>query len=132
MRDFEKVVGEWAREYDEYEECPDAISIVFDGYSEVDEEEGLEEALRSRSYAVFVHKLSATEDFVFPEHDVAHGVVVHRPDEEVCFFVWLDANGQVEIVCELDNAADEVWAREVIMALWRKERGEDEEHSSFV
>ncbi|MBP6132264.1 hypothetical protein [Thauera sp.] len=132
MRDFEKALCEWAQEYDEYEECPDAISIVFDGYSESDEEEGLEEALRKRCYAVFVHKQSATERFVFPEHDTIHRWILHRPDVEACFYVWLRADGQVEFITQLDNAADEAWAREVIMALWRKERGEDEEDSSVV
>ena len=51
---------------------------------------------------------------------------------EACFYVWLCADGQVEFITQLDNAADEAWAREVIMALWRKERGEDEEDSSVV
>jgi len=118
--DFEQVLGAWAQIYDECGDFPDEIKIMFDGYSEADEEDGVEEALRSRCYAVFVHKLSATENFVFPEHDDAHGLVVHRPDEEVCFFVWLDADGQVEMVSDLDNEEDEAWVREVIMAVQRR------------
>ena len=120
MLDFEQVLGAWAQVYDQCGDFPDEIKIMFDGYSEADEGDGVEEELRSRCYAVFVHKLSGTENFLFPEHDDAYGFVVHRPDEEVCFFVWLDADGQVEMVSDLENEEDEAWARDVIIAVQRR------------
>lgn len=126
MRDFEEIVGKWAQIYDQCGDFPNEIKIMFDGYSEADEEAGIEEALRSRSYAVFVHKLSATEDFIFPEHDYLARWVIHRPDEEVCFDVWLDANGEVEIVSDLDNPKDEAWARDVVMAVQRRYEDEND------
>jgi len=42
--DFEQVLGAWAQIYDECGDFPDEIKIMFDGYSEADEEDGVEEA----------------------------------------------------------------------------------------
>ena len=54
---------------------------------------------------------------MFPEHDYLANWVIHRPSEEVCISVWLDANGEVEIVAELDDPRDEAWVGDVVMAV---------------
>lgn len=75
------------------------IKIAFDGYGdlETEDENGEYEYVEHgntdlESYAVYIHKNSAKRGFVFPEHEVHQftfgGMVQHRPEEEVCLFVW--------------------------------------------
>ena len=50
------------------------------------------------SFAVFVHKdsLNGKE---FPEHEQTPWALIHRPKEEVCIWVWYDANEDtVEVI----------------------------------
>jgi hypothetical protein len=63
------------------------ITIAFDGYGEDDD--GNEDQSK-QSFAVYIHKDSDAEDFVFPEHDSEYGMIVHRPAEEVFLNVWFD------------------------------------------
>ena len=78
-----------------------AIKIIFDGHGDLeDEDEDGEYRYTERgnknmeSYAIFIHKDSGQEDFVFPEHDVYMftfgGMIQHRPAEEVCIYAWYD------------------------------------------
>jgi hypothetical protein len=43
----------------------------------------------------------------FLEHKTFNGIVVERPNEEVCFYVWLNlANGQVQEIILPDTELD--------------------------
>jgi hypothetical protein len=67
------------------------IKIIFDGFGyneETDEEDDESEM----SFAIFFHKNSGEENFVFPEHDTYGNVIIHRPDEERCFTLWYHVN----------------------------------------
>ena len=63
-----------------------AIKIAFDGYQEDDD--GIED-LNEQSFAVYIHKCSGDENFIFPEHEKTAWSVVQRPAEEICHFVWV-------------------------------------------
>ena len=63
-----------------------AIKIAFDGYQEDDD--GIED-LNEQSFAVYIHKCSGDENFIFPEHEKTAWAVIHRPAEEICHFVWV-------------------------------------------
>jgi len=78
-----------------------AVKIIFDGHGDLeDEDEDGEYRYTERgnknmeSYAIFIHKDSGKEDFVFPPHDVFQftfgGMIQHRPKEEVCIYAWYD------------------------------------------
>ena len=47
-----------------------------------------------QSYAIFIHKDSAQEGFIFPEHESFSfsfgSMIQHRPAEEVCIYAWYD------------------------------------------
>ena len=64
-----------------------AIKIAFDGYQEDDD--GIED-LNEQSFAVYIHKCSGDENFIFPEHEKTAWSVVQRPAEEICHFVWVN------------------------------------------
>ena len=77
------------------------VKITFEGYGDLDEEnmDGEYKYIEGgntnmESYAIFIHKDSLTEDFVFPEHDVFGftfgSMIQHRPAEEVCIWAWYD------------------------------------------
>ena len=77
------------------------IKIIFDGYGDLeDEDENGEYRYEEggnknmESYAIFIHKDSAQEDFVFPEHEsfsfTFGSMIQHRPAEEVCIYAWYD------------------------------------------
>lgn len=65
------------------------IKIAFDGYLEDDD--GIED-LNEQSFAVYIHKNSGDEDFIFPEHEKTAWSVVQRPAEEICHFVWVSVD----------------------------------------
>jgi len=78
------------------------VKIIFDGYGDLEDEDENGEYRYTeggnknmQSYAIFIHKDTLTEDFVFPEHDVYQftfgGMIQHRPAEEVCIYAWYDA-----------------------------------------
>jgi hypothetical protein len=77
------------------------IKIIFDGYGDLefynenDEYRYTEGGdINMESYAIFIHKDSAQEDFVFPEHEnfsfTFGSMIQHRPAEEVCIYAWYD------------------------------------------
>lgn len=100
-RDYEEVIEDWVREFistmdedmlepgDRSGEEPPGVKIIFDGYGyneETDEQDNTDVL----SFAVFVHKDSLKGEF--PEHTFTPWALIHRPDEEVCIWVWYDAN----------------------------------------
>ena len=77
------------------------IKIIFDGYGDLeDEDENGEYRYEEggnknmESYAIFIHKDSAQEDFIFPEHEsfsfTFGSMIQHRPAEEVCIYAGYD------------------------------------------
>ena len=100
------------REYVDCGDCPDELFIVFDGHAE--SEDGKEDESRS-CYAVFVHKDSADEGFVFPERDVAAGTLISYPEEEACFFVWLGGDDERDI--SVDTGMDMREVSKTLMVL---------------
>jgi len=68
------------------------MKIIFDGYGDLEtDDEYIEGGNKNmESFAVFIHKDALTEGFVFPEHDSAWNMIIHRPKEEVCVYVWHD------------------------------------------
>ena len=66
------------------------IKIIFDGYGDLEEtDENGDYVYTERgnknmeSYAIFIHKNSDKEEFVFPEHEFTPWGLMHRPNEEV-------------------------------------------------
>ena len=78
------------------------------------------------SYAIFIHKNSAVEDFVFPEHDTAWNMIIHRPKEEVCIYAWFDVESdswefiQLEDRLDDDNTMDETDVMEILETLQKR------------
>ncbi len=98
----EKILHTWALQFHEYEDCPDGISIVPDGFAMDDDDN---EDQQQPCYAIFVHRDSLSGQF--PEHEAYGGIVVHRPKEEVCFYVWLDlSSGQEQEINMPDTELD--------------------------
>ena len=56
------------------------LKIIFDGFGENDD--GTDN-FEIQNFCIFIHKNSKDLSFIFPEHDMAHGLIRHRPEEEV-------------------------------------------------
>jgi hypothetical protein len=98
----EKILHTWALNFHKFDEYPDGISIVPDGFAMDDDDN---EDPQQPCYAIFVHRDSLSGQF--PEHDTYGGIVVHRPIEEVCFYVWLDlATNQEQEINTPDTELD--------------------------
>ena len=60
-----------------------------------------------KSFAVFIHKTSLTEEF--PPHELTPLALIHRPKEEVCIWAWYDENAdEVEVIPFEDNNSTEL------------------------
>ena len=126
-RDYSEIIEGWVREFictmDEDEdlypgnesgESPDGVKIIFDGFGDLEEEDEEGEYVYTeggnksmKSFAVFIHKTSLTEDF--PPHELTPWALIHRPKEEVCIYVWYDENtDDVEVIPFEDNGATEL------------------------
>ena len=113
------------------------VKITFEGYGDLDEEnmDGEYKYIEGgntnmESYAIFIHKDSLTEDFVFPEHDVFGftfgSMIQHRPAEEVCIWAWYDVENNSWDILPLedrlsgDNAMDENDVMTILESLYDK------------
>ena len=85
QQNAEAILRTWAEQFHECGDYDNGIKIVHDGF--LTDDDGNEDE-NQPCYAIFVHRDSLRSDF--PEHDTAHGLIAHRPDEEACFYVWLD------------------------------------------
>ena len=85
-----KVVNESASEQiaeEEFEQGSDVskypqLKVMFDGFGDDGDDESM------ASFALFVHKNSADNGFVFPEHEETPWAIVQRPDEEAIIYCW--------------------------------------------
>ena len=108
MRPYEEVVEGWVREFistmddgiltpgDQSGVEPLGVKIIFDGYADLETDDDYIEGGNhdSYSFAVFVHKDSLNGE-EFPEHDQTPWCLIHRPKEEVCIWVWYEADEDV-------------------------------------
>ena len=94
------------------------VKIIFDGYGDLEDEDENGEYRYTeggnknmQSFAIFIHKDTLTEDFVFPEHDVYQftfgGMIQHRPAEEVCIYAWYDATDDSWDILPLEDRLSE-------------------------
>ena len=94
------------------------VKIIFDGYGDLEDEDENGEYRYTeggnknmQSFAIFIHKDSLTEDFVFPEHDVYQftfgGMIQHRPAEEVCIYAWYDVKEDSWDILPLEDRLSE-------------------------
>ena len=94
------------------------IKIIFDGYGDLeDEDENGEYRYEEggnknmESYAIFIHKDSAQEDFVFPEHEsfsfTFGSMIQHRPAEEVCIYAWYDVENDTWDILPLEERVED-------------------------
>ena len=90
------------------------IKIIFDGYGDLeDEDENGEYRYEEggnknmESYAIFIHKDSAQEDFVFPEHELTPWCLIHRPKEEVCIYAWYDVENDTWDILPLEERVED-------------------------
>ena len=89
------------------------IKIIFDGYGDLEEtDENGDYVYTERgnknmeSYAIFIHKNSDKEEFVFPEHEFTPWGVMHRPNEEVCIYAWYDVEMDDWSINSLDETSE--------------------------
>ena len=112
----ESVLAAWVKEFHLCGDFPNQVKIMFDGHAE--NEDGSEDASQF-CYAVFVHKDSGEEDFNFPEHDGGRWVS-HRPDEEVCYFVWVNEDGDCDVISDGETNLDIQHFEKIIVDIERK------------
>lgn len=112
----EAILRTWAEQFHECGDYDDGIKIVHDGF--LTDEDGNEDE-NQPCYAIFVHRDSLRGDF--PEHDTEHGSIAHRPDEEACFYVWLDlATGEDQEINTPDTELDIKKVYRTIIDIQRK------------
>ena len=94
------------------------VKITFEGYGDLDEEnmDGEYKYIEGgntnmESYAIFIHKDSLNEDFIFPQHDVFGftfgSMIQHRPAEEVCIYAWYDVESKLWDILPLEDRLDD-------------------------
>lgn len=90
------------------------VKIIFDGYG-YNDETGENDDTNTESYAIFIHKDTLQEDFVFPEHETTPWGLIHRPDEEICIFAWYDVEDDEWNFNGLDETSDHKMTNEEVM-----------------
>ena len=90
------------------------VKIIFDGYGDLefyndnDEYRYTEGGDKNmESYAIFIHKDSAKEDFVFPKHELTPWCLIHRPKEEVCIYAWYDVENDNWDILPLEERVED-------------------------
>ena len=97
------------------------VKIIFDGYGDLEtEDEYIEGGNKNmESYAIFIHKDSAQEDFIFPEHEsfsfTFGSMIQHRPAEEVCIYAWYDVEADDWSINALEETSDHDMTSEQVM-----------------
>jgi len=109
------------------------VKIIFDGYGDLEDEDENGEYryteggnTNMESYAIFIHKDALQEGFVFPEHDTAWNMIIHRPKEEVCLYAWYDVEAgeweflQLEDRIDSDHTMNEEDVMRIMEELWKR------------
>lgn len=105
------VAASWDVEYTDELVIGDNISpisevkVIFDGFGDLEYEDEDGEYVYEEggnrdmiSFAVFLHR-NTTKGEEFPEHEMTPWALIHRPKEEVCVYVWYDAeNDEYEVL----------------------------------
>jgi hypothetical protein len=142
-REYSEIVEEWVREFictmDEDDDLypgnnsgdtPAGVKIIFDGFGDLEVDNGVDEYQYTeggnrnmKSFAVFIHKDSLTEEF--PPHELTPWALIHRPKEEVCIYVWYDEeNDDVDVIPFEDNNSTELdpeFVTELIFAIHQRD-----------
>lgn len=101
-----------------------AVKIIFDNYADLEDEdengeyrytEGGNKSMEC--YAIFIHKDSAQEDFIFPEHELTPWGLIHRPDEEVCIYAWYDVDANEWSINSLEETSEHKMSEQEVMAI---------------
>lgn len=100
------------------------VKIIFDGYGDLEDTDEHGEYrwteggnTNMESYAIFIHKDSGKKDFVFPEHDTAWNMIVHRPKEEVCIYAWYDVESDEWSINSLDETSEHKMTDKQVMKI---------------
>jgi len=142
-REYSEIVEEWVREFictmDEDDDLypgndsgdtPAGVKIIFDGFGDLEIDNGVDEyqyieggQRNLKSFAVFIHKDSLTEEF--PPHELTPWALIHRPKEEVCIYVWYDEeNDDVDVIPFEDNNSTELdheFVTQLIFAIHKRD-----------
>ena len=142
-REYSEIIEDWVREFictmDEDDDlypgnssgdAPDGVKIIFDGFGDLEVDNGVDEYQYTeggnrnmKSFAVFIHKNSLTEEF--PPHELTPWALIHRPKEEVCIYVWYDEeNDDVDVIPFEDNNSTELdieFVTELIFAIHKRD-----------
>lgn len=142
-REYSEIIEDWVREFictmDEDDDlypgnssgdAPDGVKIIFDGFGDLEVDNGVDEYQYTeggnrnmKSFAVFIHKNSLTEEF--PPHELTPWALIHRPKEEVCIYVWYDEeNDDVDVIPFEDNNSTELdpeFVTELIFAIHQRD-----------
>ena len=112
----DSVLASWVKEFHLCGDFPNQVKIMFDGHAENDD--GTEDTSQF-CYAVFVHKDSGQEDFMFPEHEGVRWIS-HRPDEEVCYSVWVNEEGDCDVISDGETNLDIKLFEKIIVDIERR------------
>ena len=104
------------------------VKIIFDGYGDLEtEDENGEYVYREgedknmESYAIFIHRDSATEDnWQFPPHDLTPWCLIHRPSEEVCIYAWHEVDTDSWTINSLEETSDHEMTNSEVMESLRR------------
>jgi hypothetical protein len=109
------------------------VKIIFDGYGDLEDEDENGEYryteggnTKMESYAIFIHKDALQKEFMFPEHDTAWNMIIHRPKEEVCIYAWYDVEAeeweflQLEDRIDSDHTMNEEDVMKILHELWQR------------
>ena len=142
-REYSEIIEDWVREFictmDEDDDlypgnssgdAPDGVKIIFDGFGDLEVDNGVDEYQYTeggnrtmKSFAVFIHKNSLTEEF--PPHELTPWALIHRPKEEVCIYVWYDEeNDDIDVIPFEENNSTELdpeFVTELIFAIHKRD-----------
>ena len=111
-------------------DAPDGVKIIFDCFGDLEVDNGVDEYQYTeggnrnmKSFAVFIHKNSLTEEF--PPHELTPWALIHRPKEEVCIYVWYDEeNDDIDVIPFEENNSTELdpeFVTELIFAIHKRD-----------
>ena len=142
-REYSEIIEDWVREFictmDEDDDLypgndsgdtPAGVKIIFDGFGDLEVDNGVDEYeyteggnRNMKSFAVFIHKDSLTEEF--PPHELTPWALIHRPKEEVCIYVWYDEeNDDIDVIPFEENNSTELdpeLVTELIFAIHKRD-----------